>query len=286
MSNVKVVAVLGSGLMGCQVALNAAKHGFKTYIWDISEDALSKFDKWLSDYIAGRIKKGRITKEEGDEWVKRLSATLSLGEAVSDADLVIESVVENYEIKKGLIADCNKHIKPHCIIGTNSSAMPSSLFAEGMKDPSKLCNMHFFNPALVMELVEVVKGPHTSQETIDTVMQVSRDMGKDPICIMKEIDGFIVTKMVGVIQRAAYELVEGGYCTPREFDTAMEKGLNHPMGPFRLMDLTGIDLAAGGWYAKWQSSKDPADKPPQFLIDQYLSGNYGRKTGKGWYDYS
>ncbi len=286
MSNIQTVAVLGSGLMGRQIALNAAKYGFKTSIWDISDEALTKFDAWLNEYITGRIAKNRITGEEGDQWLANLTKTTCLEDAVKNADLIIESVLENYDVKKRVITECNQYMKPSCIIGTNSSAMPSSLYAGFMKDPSKLCNMHFFNPAMVMELVEVVKGPHTSQETADVVMDVSRRMGKSPICLQKEIEGFIVTKMVGVIQRGAYELVEGGYCTPQEVDIAMEKGLNHPMGPFRLMDLTGIDLATGGWYARWQATQNPGDKPPQFLIDQYLSGNYGRKTGKGWYDYT
>ena len=285
MSSVEMVAVLGSGLMGSQIALNSAKHGFKTTIWDINDEALGKFDNWLSGYMTGRIEKGRITKEEGDRWLANLTKTTNLKEAVQDSDLVIESVLENYEVKKNVIIECNKYMSDTCILGTNSSAMPSSKFADFMKNPSKLCNMHFFNPVMVMELVEVVKGPHTSQETADTVMEVSRRMGKAPICLKKEIDGFIVTKMITVILQGAYELVEGGYCTPQELDTAMEKGCNHPMGPFRLMDLTGIDLAVAGWYERWQASQDPNDKPPQFLIDQYLSGNYGRKTGKGWYDY-
>lgn len=284
MSNVKVVASLGTGLMSSQIALNSAKYGFKTYIWGRNEKSFEKFDKWLDSYIAGRIAKGRATKEETDKWLANLIKTTSIEEAVKDADLIIESVKEDRQVKFDTMVECNKYMKPSCIYGTNSSAIPSSVFVDAMKDPSKLCNMHFFNPAMVMELVEVVMGPHTSQETADTVMEVAREMGKDPICLKKEIDGFIVSRMLGVIQRAAYELVEGGYCTPQELDKALEKGCNHPMGPFRLMDLTGIDLSVGGWYHAWQAGA--AEKPPQFLIDQYLSGNYGRKTGKGWYDYT
>ena len=286
MAKIETVAGLGSGLMGSQIALNSAKYRFKTFLWIRSEASVAKFQKWMDDYIAGRIAKGRITQEESEKWRANLTVTRDLETAVKDADLIIESVWEEYEAKKNIIIECNKYMKPSCIFGTNSSAIPSSNFAEFMKDPSKLCNMHFFNPALVMELVEVVKGPHTSQETADTVMEVSRLMGKDPICLQKESTGFVVTAMLGVIQRGAYALVEAGICTPQELDTAMEKGCNHPMGPFRLMDLTGIDLSVGNWYKRWQASPETVDKPPQFLIDQYLTGNHGRKTGKGWYDYT
>ena len=286
MEKIEVVAGLGSGLMGSQIALNSAKYGFKTILWIRSEASVGKVNAWLDGYIAGRIAKGRISQEESEKWRANLTVTRDMETAVKDADLIIESVWEEYEAKKNIIAECNKYMKPSCIFGSNSSAMPSSRFAEFMKDPSKLCNMHFFNPALVMELVEVVKGPHTSQETADTVMEVSRKMGKAPICLNKESDGFVVSAMLGAVQRKAYELVEAGICNPRELDIAMEKGCNYPMGPFRLMDLTGIDLSVGNWYARWKASPDTVNKPPQFLVDQYLTGNYGKKTGKGWYDYT
>lgn len=283
---VKVVASLGTGLMSSQIALNSAKHGFKTYIWGRNEKSFEKFDKWLDSYLAGRIAKGKLTQEEADRWLANLTKTTSLEEAVKDADLIIESVLEDANVKRETILECNKYMKPSCIFGTNSSAMPSSMFADAMKDPSKLCNMHFFNPAMVMELVEVVMGPHTSQETADTVMEVSRQMGKDPICMKKEIDGFIVTRMLGIIGRAAQELVELGICTPQEYDKAMEKGCNHKMGAFRLMDLTGIDLACRARVEEYERTGDESVLPPKFLLDLYKAGHYGRKTGKGFYEYN
>ena len=286
MSDIKIVASVGSGLMGRQIALNSAKHGYMTYVWDRDDDAISKFNDWLTSYISGRVEKGKITSEEGEQWVSRLVQTTNLCFAVKDADLIIESVKEDIGIKRYMITECNKYMKPTCILGTNSSAIPSSVFADCMKDPSKLCNMHFFNPALVMELVEVVMGPHTSQETADIVLATAREMGKSPICMKKEIEGFIVSRMLDTLLKGAFELVEGGYCTPQELDIAMEKGCNFPMGPFRLMDLTGIDLEYETYYAKWQETKNPADKPPVCLEELYKKGYLGRKTGKGWYEYA
>lgn len=283
---VKNIASLGSGLMGRQIAMCAAKCGFNTTMYCRSDNSVAKVKAWIDEYLAGRVAKNKLTEGEAKKWLANLTIVTSMEEAVKDADLIIESLLEDEQAKREAITEANLYMKPECIFGTNSSAIPSSRFIDCMKDPSKLCNMHFFNPALVMKLVEIVINPETSQDTIDTVKEVSVKMEKVPVLVKKEIPGFIVSAMLGRIQEYAFQLVDGGYCTVEDVDLAMELGCNHPMGPFRLMDLTGIDLTTRGRYERWQKSQDPKDKPPQFLIDQYLSGNWGRKTGKGWYDYT
>jgi len=277
------VAGIGTGLMGIQVGMCIAKYGFPTKVYSRTQEGKSKAENWIRTYLDGRIEKKRITTDERSVWESNIQIVTDLAEAVGDADIVIESAPEDAEIKKEYFRSLDEYTKPECILATNSSSMPSSMFAFVTKKPDKVCNMHFFNPALVMELVEVVRGEHTSDDTANTVYELAKTIGKTPILMQKEIPGFVVTKLIGAMQNVAFELVEGGYVTPQEFDIAQEKGMGHPMGVFRLLDLTGIDLLYMARRASIESGF-PAYLP-QFVTDQYNTGNYGRKTGKGWYDY-
>jgi 3-hydroxybutyryl-CoA dehydrogenase len=171
-------------------------------------------------------------------------------------------------------------------LATNSSAIVSSKIASATKRPDRVINMHYFNPALVMKLVEVVQGPHTSDETAQKVMAVCRALGKVPVHLKKEIDGFLVNRILGALTREAIYLYDLGVASYEDIDNAVVYALGHPMGPFRLMDLTGIDLAYTMNMERYRATGDPSHKPSPAIVEKYIKGEWGQKTGKGWYDYT
>ncbi|HFR3771536.1 TPA: 3-hydroxyacyl-CoA dehydrogenase family protein, partial [Streptococcus suis] len=243
MSEIKRVAVIGSGLMGRQIALNSALYGYTVFLNDKNEEALEKAKEWTVDYLNGRVAKGKLTQEHIDDVNKVLFFEPDIKLAVEDVDLVIEAIIEDRQIKFDFFKEVTELVKPGTILATNSSFMVSSLFKDAVREPELLANFHYFNPALVMKLVEVVKGEHTSMETVERLMDFARNTGKDPVFVMKENDGFLANSVLRAVSRKAMELYDEGIASYQDIDTAVEKGLNYPMGPFRLMDLTGIDLA-------------------------------------------
>ena len=281
---IRKIAVIGGGLMGRQIALCASIHGFDATLYDIKAEVLESVRAWEDEYLAGRIKKGRMTEEQVAQTRARFHTEASLEEAVKGVDCVIECIVEIKEVKENLFRQLSELVSEDVILCTNSSYMVSSLFADCVKNPARLCNMHFFNPALVMEFVEVVQGPHTSTETAEAAYNFCRAIGKSPIWQKKEIPGFAGNYLFsGLSERARY-LVENGYCTPKEVDIALEKGFGHKMGVFRTGDLTGIDLT----YTILKSTYERTGKKPD-MFDYYeqmvKEGKLGRKSGHGFYDY-
>lgn len=285
MKNIKKVCVAGGGLMGRQIALNTAIYGYEVKLTDTVEAVRADVEKWKDSYLADRIKKGKMTEAKVKEINDKFHIISSLEEAAKDADLVIEAIIEDQAIKEKFFANLSDIVAEDAIITTNSSYMVSSKFASIVKNPARLANLHYFNPALVMKLTEVVQGPHTSKETIDALLKFSRNTGKEPVWVRKEIDGFIANRIVRAVTNEALYLLSEGIATPQEIDTAVEKGLNYPMGPFRLQDLTGIDLA---YIAAAKVVEETGYKKPGFdeLEKKYKAKEYGRKTGKGWYDYN
>lgn len=281
---IKKICVVGGGLMGRQIALCASIKGFDATVYDIKPEVLDAVQAWEDEYLAGRIKKGRMTEEQVAATRERFHLESSLEKAVAGVDCVIECIIEVEEVKKNFFRQLNELIGEDVIVATNSSYMVSSLFADCLTNPSRLCNMHFYNPALVMEFVEVVQGPHTSEETARAAYEFCKAIGKSPIWQKKEIPGFAGNYLVsGLIERARY-LVENGYCTPYEVDIALEKGFNHKMGVFRMHDLTGVDLCYTTLKAKYEET---GVKPPMYDVFEQMvkEGKLGRKTGHGFYDY-
>lgn len=285
MKEIKKVSVIGAGLMGRQIALNTAQYDYDVYLYDSVPEALQGAATWAEEYLAGRVAKGKMTEDDVKTINSRFHIEPDLKACVTGADLVIEAIIEDMAIKEELFKKLNEYAPKDCLIGTNSSRMVSSTFAPFIDNPGRLANLHYFNPALVMKLVEVVQGEHTSKETVDAMMDFSVKTGKDPIWIRKEIDGFVVNRIVGAISREANWLVEEGYATPQEVDIAVEKGLNYPMGPFRLVDLTGVDL---GYLVMKRVYDETGEKRPGYELYERMYNNkeWGRKTGKGFYDYS
>ena len=282
--NIQKVCVIGGGLMGRQIALNTAIYPYEVTIFDANPAVLEDVAKWEDSYLAGRIAKGRMTEEQVAGIRSRFTICSTLEEAVKDVDLVIEAIVERKDIKSMVFKQVDALVRPDTIIATNSSRMVSSLFKDDITHPERLANLHYFNPALVMKLVEVVQGEHCSDETAQALYDFAAATGKLPIMIKKEIDGFIANRILRAIQDEAFWLVEQGYCTPQEVDIACENGLNHPMGPYRLRDMTGIDLS---YDILKRTYEETGVKPNGYdLIKSYYDkGWYGKKTGRGFYEY-
>lgn len=284
--DVKTIAVVGAGNMGHQISTLCALKGFRTYCTDISEEVLRKAKEFVEGYLPSQVKKGRISEEDARATKERLFFTPSLQEAVSSADYVIEAVVEVLDVKRKVFQDLDRLSPPHAILATNSSYIVSSKIADATKRPDKVLNLHFFNPALVMKLVEVVQGPHVSHETAELSVKLCERLDKIPVWIKKEVEGFLLNRIIRAIRQEALWLLEMGVASHEDIDKACVYGAGHPMGPFRLMDLTGIDLHYTMAMERFRATGNPADLPPPSVVRLYMQGHYGQKTGRGWYDYS
>ena len=286
----KTVVVIGAGAMGQQIAMNTAlngrKHNYKVILCDSFPAALEKAEKWAGEYLPGRVAKGRITQEEADQVQGNLSFSQDVEGAAAQADLVIEAIIEDLQAKRDLFQRISRVAKPDAVLGTNSSNLVSSKLADVTEHPERLLNIHYFNPALVMQLVEIVRGPHTGEEAIQIAREFAIRTGKSPIIIQKEIAGFVANRINAAVTREACSLLEKGIATVEDIDTACEKGLGYPMGSFRLMDLTGIDVNYYVRRDRYAESGDENDKPSPLVIEKFKKGEFGRKTGKGWYDYT
>jgi 3-hydroxybutyryl-CoA dehydrogenase len=284
-NDIKNICVVGAGNMGHQISLLCAIHGYKTTCTDVIPDILKKAEKFADTYLPGRVEKGKLTKEQAEAAHKNIAFTLDLKEAAKDADYVIEAVVEVLDVKRKIFADLDRLTPAHAILATNSSAIVSSLIADATKRPSKVVNVHFFNPALVMQLVEVVKGSHVSDETAQISMDLCTKLEKVPVLIKKEVEGFLLNRIFLAIYREALWMLEMGIATAEDIDKACVYGAGYPMGPFRLMDLTGIDLYYTMGIERFRKTGNFADLPVPSVVEKFVQGCHGEKTGKGWYDY-
>jgi 3-hydroxybutyryl-CoA dehydrogenase len=281
----KNVCVVGAGNMGHQISLQCALFGFKTVTTDVIPAVLEKANQFVDTYLAGRVQKAKLTEDAAKKARSLISFTGDLKEAAKDADLVIEAVLERVDLKRKVFADLDKFAPAKAILATNSSMIVSSRIAGATGRPSQVCNLHFFNPALVMKLVEVVQGPHCSDETAQCMMDFCLKIDKVPILIKKEVDGFVLNRIFGAIAKEAQWMLEYGVASYEDIDKACVYGAGHPMGPFRLNDLTGIDLTYDIGMGRFYETGNPADLPTPSIVRKVAEGKFGQKTGEGWYKY-
>jgi 3-hydroxybutyryl-CoA dehydrogenase len=279
------IAVVGAGSMGAQIAQQAALHGFEVKLQDVSEEQLERAVDSNRRHVLRRVEKGRLDQADADAALQRVQPTTDLATAVREAELVVEAIVEDLEPKRALFAELDRLAPPHAVLASNSSTMGISKLAGATGRPQLCCNMHFFYPPLVMDLVEVVKGPATSSETVQRALEFARAIGRTAVLINKEIDGFIVNRILHAASQEAYRLLDAEVASFEDIDTAVEKGLNWPMGPFRLGDFSGLDVTYNARLHMYRTTGDERYRPSRQLEAKVKAGQLGRKTGRGWYVY-
>ena len=283
--NIKEVCVVGAGNMGHQISLCCALAGYTVRCTDVDRQTLAQAEKFADSYLAGRVSKGKMDADAATSARDRISFTPEIENAASNADIVIEAIIEKLAVKKQLFAELDRICPAHCILATNSSYIVSSKIAPATGRPEKVCNLHFFNPALVMRLVEVVQGPQTSEKTVQSVFAFASKLNKTPIIIKKEIYGFVVNRILKAILDEALYLHDVGVADYQDIDTAVVNALGHPMGPFKLLDLVGVDLQYHVCMERYQDTGDKLDMPSPLLVEKFVRKEWGRKSGVGFYRY-
>ena len=281
---VKTIAVIGAGTMGRGIAYVSALGGYSTLLQDISDDILDKAMAWIREAFEEGVHRGKLNAPKCQAALACISTTPKIEDAVSEADLVIEAVPEEIGLKLELFIRLEKLAKPATILASNTSSLSINEFTHGLASRKRCIGMHFFNPVPKMKLVEIVRTPHTADETVSTCLNVAQRMSKETV-VVNEAPGFITSRINALIGNEAFAMLEAGVASAEDIDKAIKLGLNHPMGPFEMVDLVGLDVRLK-ILEYLQSTLGEKYKPNPLLRQYVQEGRLGRKTGRGVYDYS
>ncbi len=277
----RTLAVVGAGAMGGQIAYQAALHGYDVQLISRSDQRLRSASASCTALLRRRVEKGKLDGDVCDAALARVTLGSDFA-AVTGAETIIESVAEDRDIKREVYARICEHADDTAIIGTNSSTLASSLLNDAVTHANRFLNIHFFNPPLLMALVEVVPGPHTSEEAIGRAMEFAVAIGKTPVRLAREEYGFIANRILFIAIQEAMRLVQGGYISVEECDLAVRNALGWPMGPFQLSDLVGLDVVEAILDEGFRQTGDPRWQPVDRLRDLVARGRLGAKSGGGF----
>lgn len=280
----KKIVVIGGGTMGLDIAQVFAKKGFDVVVRDIKDEIIQASEARLNKSLDKLVSKGKLDEAGKKAITDKMTFTTDLNLA-ADADLVIEAAIENLDIKKSIFAELDKICKPETILATNTSSISITAIAAATKREDKFIGMHFFNPPTVMKLVEVIRGAKTSDETFNTIRDLSVEIGKEPVEV-NEAPGFVVNKILIPMINEACDLLYTGVASAEGIDTAMKLGANHPMGPLALGDLIGLDVCLAIMDTLYNETHDPKYRASLLMRKMVRAGHLGRKSGKGFFDYS
>ena len=275
------VVVIGGGTMGLDIAQVFARSGYDVVVRDIKDEIIQASEARLNKSLDKLVSKGKL--DEAGKKTDKMTFTTDLNLA-ADADLVVEAAIENLDIKKSIFAELDKICKSETILASNTSSISITAIAAATQRPDRFIGMHFFNPATVMKLVEVIRGAHTSDETYNTIAELAKAIGKEPVEV-NEAPGFVVNKILIPMINEACDLVYTGVASVEGVDTAMKLGANHPMGPLALGDLVGLDVCLAIMDTLYNETHDPKYRASLLMRKMVRAGKLGRKTGVGFYDY-
>ncbi len=278
------ITILGCGTMGNGIAHTFAQYGFPVSLYDVKQEFLDKAIKTISGNLDRQVKKGTLSEEQKIKTLSNIKTFLSLEEAVANADLVIEAVPENENLKKEIFRKLDAHCKPTTIFASNTSSISITEIAATTKRPLQVIGMHFMNPVPLMKLVEVIRGLATSDETFQIVKATAEKLEKTPVEV-NDYPGFVSNRVLLPMINEAIFCVFEGVAKPEAIDTVMKLGMNHPMGPLEVIDFIGLDTELSIAESLYEETKDAKYAPPLLLRKMVTAGWLGRKTGKGFYDY-
>lgn len=280
---IKNIGIIGSGTMGSGIAQLVSFSGIKVTLLDVNEQLLEKAKDVIGKNLKRSVDKGRMSREEMDNVLSRITTSTDYG-SLSDTDMVIEAVIEDLEVKKQVFSLTEENTAGDVIIATNTSTLPVIELAMSTKRPEKVAGIHFFNPAPVMKLVEIVRTVKTSQETVDTARLFAESLGREPV-ITRDRPGFIVNRILFPMINEAVFALEEGMGSTEEIDKAMKLGTNQPIGPLALADLVGLDVSLDVLNVLYSEFNDSKYRPAPLLKELVRAGYLGKKTGKGFYEY-
>ena len=280
----KKIVVIGGGTMGLDIAQVFARNGYDVVVRDIKDEIIQASEARLNKGLDKLVAKGKMDEAGKKAITDKMTFTTDLNLA-ADADLVVEAAIENLDIKKSIFADLDKICKPETILASNTSSISITAIAAATGRADRFIGMHFFNPATVMKLVEVIRGANTSDETFKAIYDLSVEIGKEPVEVA-EAPGFVVNKILVPMINEACDLLYTGVATAEGIDTAMKLGANHPMGPLALGDLIGLDVCLAIMDTLYNETHDPKYRASLLMRKMVRAGHLGRKTGRGFFDYS